>query len=103
MVRSHEQMKKVILDVPKDWNKRDDLRCYVAFLKKQKPDDVLKEIDLNKEVDFIKTGEGVLYMTTLLSGLVKSGYTKMIGKKIYREMTIRNYNTTRKIFERMEE
>lgn len=33
VVRSHTQLKKIIHDVPVEWNTRTDIRCYVAFIK----------------------------------------------------------------------
>jgi uncharacterized protein (DUF1697 family) len=62
----------------------------------------LKEITLNEGVDFIAVGIGVLYMSTKLSGITKSRFSKLAGKKIYKDITIRNYNTTQKLLELME-
>jgi uncharacterized protein (DUF1697 family) len=53
-------------------------------------------------VDFVKEGKGVLYLSTLLSGLKRSRFTKVIGKSVYRHMTIRNYNTCQKLLALME-
>jgi uncharacterized protein (DUF1697 family) len=36
-------------------------------------------------------------MTTLMSGLTKSGFTKFIGTKVYKEVTMRNYRSSQKI------
>ncbi len=101
IVLSSTQLQKVLSGVPDEWNK-DDLRCYIAFVKSPVTSkDVLKEVQLNKDVDFIKTGQGVLYMSTKLSGLTQSGFSKLSRKKIYQDITIRNYTTTQKIFNLM--
>ncbi len=41
-------------------------------------------------------------MTTLMSQLTKSKFNKLASKKIYKEMTIRNLNTTKKVLALME-
>lgn len=103
VVFSHEQLKQVVAKAPKDWKTKTDIRCYVGFLlPPMTAADAVKQIVINEAVDILDTGPGVIYMTTLMSGLTKSGFTKMIGTNIYKEMTIRNLNTTRKLLELME-
>jgi uncharacterized protein (DUF1697 family) len=103
VVKSFEQLKTVIAGVPSDWDKRKDLRCYIAFIGKTVPiTGVLREFELQEGIDFIQAGEGVLYMSTLLSGLTRSRLSKIITKEIYKDITIRNYNTARKLLELME-
>lgn len=103
IVRSYEQLKKIVSEVPSDWKKRNDLRCYIAFIGEPiLAQDLMREIELKESIDFIKIGEGVLYMSTLLSGLARSRFTKLITKKAYKDITIRNYNTVRKLLDLME-
>ena len=104
VLRSYPQMKKVVTEVPNDWEKRADLRCNVAFIKEpMTAREVAKEIIIKEGIDFLEVGEGVLYISTLLSALTKSGLPKVAGKKIYKEMKIRNYNTVKKILKLMEQ
>jgi uncharacterized protein (DUF1697 family) len=103
VVKSYEQLQKIVSDVPPDWGKSNDLRCYIAFIGGSiSIQDVMREIELKEGIDFIKAGEGVLYMSTLLSGLTRSRFTKLITKNVYKYITIRNYSTTRKILELLE-
>jgi len=103
VLRNHSQIQKVIESVPGDWNTRTDLRYYIAFIKEPVTVDVaFAEVEPREGVDFIEKGPGVIYMATLWIDAAKSGITKLIGKKIYKEMTIRNYNTTKKILSLME-
>ena len=105
VVLSSPQYKKIMSDVPKDWEIREDIRKYMAFIKPPvSAKTIAPEVQLKKGVDFLKVGDGVLYMTTLLSGLTKSGFNKMAGnKQLYKEMTIRNYNTAKKILSLLEQ
>jgi len=103
LVRSQVEIQKVLAEVPKEWKKRKDLRCYLAFIKEPLlVQQAVKEVELKEGVDFVKAGGRVLYLSTLLSGLSKSNLSKLITKKIYKQMTMRNYNTTQKIAEMME-
>jgi uncharacterized protein (DUF1697 family) len=97
------QLKNVIAGVPDEWKTPGDIRCYVAFLLPPvSAEEVIGEIKLKEGVDFVKPGLGVVYMTTLLGGITKSGFTKIIGKPVYKEITMRNYNTVKKLQELME-
>jgi len=103
VLRSEKEMKEVVDSVPRDWDTRSDLRFYVAFIKEPMTvDEVFAETDPHVGIDFIEKGPGVVYMATLLSSLTKSWINKLLAKKIYKEITIRNYNTTKKILALME-
>jgi uncharacterized protein (DUF1697 family) len=103
VVLSHKQYKTVLDEVPKGWKTRKDIRCYIAFIKKPvSSSDVMKEMQPKEGIDVIVPGTGAVYMATLLSGLTKSGINKIIGKKIYQDMTMRNYNTSKKLLELLE-
>jgi uncharacterized protein (DUF1697 family) len=103
IIKNHEQFKKVLLEVPSDWKTRHDLRCYIAFIREPTTaQDVICEIELNDGVDSIKAGDQVLYMSTLLSGLTRSRFTRLITKKVYKDITIRNFNTAQKLLALME-
>ncbi len=103
VVLSYEELQHVLEHIPNTW-KNEDLRKYIAFVKNpSKPDDVIKEVQLKDGIDFIEKGPGVVYMSTKMSGLTKSGFPKLISKAIYQDITIRNYNTVEKLFALMEQ
>jgi uncharacterized protein (DUF1697 family) len=98
-LRSLPQMKKTLENIPSLWKKNADVRCYLAFTRESlTPADVIKETPVNPDVDQVDAGPDVVYMTTKKSGLTKSGFSKLIGKKVYKEITMRNLNTTQKVF-----
>jgi uncharacterized protein (DUF1697 family) len=103
IIKSHEQMKQIIKEVPDEWRKSTNLRCYIAFISEMlRPESLVPQIEVNPSVDSLKPGPGVLYMTTLLSGLTRSRFSKIITNEFYKEITIRNYNTAGKILSLME-
>jgi uncharacterized protein (DUF1697 family) len=102
IVKSLEQMKQIVSEAPAAWEK-DDLRKYLAFVSPAIPiENVIREFELKEGVDFVEPGPGVVYMSTILSGLTKSRLSRIISKKVYRDMTMRNYDTTRKILALMD-
>jgi uncharacterized protein (DUF1697 family) len=102
VIKTKEEMTKVLKEVPTEWKKINNLRCYIAFVREPVTEkDVLAEVRIKEGVDFVKISNGVLYMSTLLSGVTKSGFTKLIGTKIYKDITIRNYNTVQKLLDIM--
>lgn len=103
VLRTEKEIENVVKNVPNGWDIKSDLRMYIAFVKEPvTPDEVISQAEPKEGVDFVEKGPGVVYMATLLSGITKSGINKLIGKKIYKEITIRNYNTTKKILSLME-
>jgi uncharacterized protein (DUF1697 family) len=102
-VRSQRQMQKIVVDAPKEWKKGATLRRNVAFLRKPlTAGKAVAAIELKPGVDSVKAGEGVVYMTTVMTRITQSAFPKLVGKPIYRDMTIRNYSTCQKILALMD-
>jgi uncharacterized protein (DUF1697 family) len=98
VVVSRDHLQTILDKVPIEWKTHNNLRCYIAFVKEpMTAKKVLAEINIKSGVDFVRIGRGVLYMSTLLSGITKSGFTKLVGTNVYQHITIRNYNTAQKI------
>ena len=103
IIKSDVQLKKIVAEAPPDWEKRDDIRRYIAFIKVPvTAPDVISEMRPKDGIDFVKAGDGVVYMTTLLSSRTKSGFTKIIGKPVYKDISLRDYKTVKKFFALME-
>ncbi len=71
----------------------------VVFLLLGNPQEVVKEFQPNPEVDAVWPGEEVIYHTRLSEKRTKSRLSKIIGKPVYKSMTIRNWNTVTKLAE----
>jgi len=76
----------------------DEYRYDIIFLKSPlTSEEALSKIKTKEGVDFVKPGEGVLYFSRLSEKSSQSQMAKMIGTAIYKELTIRNWNTTTKL------
>lgn len=103
VLRSEKELHKTLSHVPDMWKHNDDLRCYILFVKEPlTAHEVASEIELNVGIDFLSVGEGALYLSTKMEGITKSKFSKFIGKKVYKDVTMRNYKTSRTILEIME-
>lgn len=99
VVRTKAEIERVLKEAPKSW-KKDDVRKYVAFVRAPKTaKEVVAEMQLREGIDTADIGKDVVYMTTKLSGIAKSGFSKLSRKKIYKEITIRNYTTVKKLMD----
>lgn len=79
-------------------------RSDVIFLKQPlTPHIALKDIETNPEVDTVFAGQHALYFERLISKATASRLNKIIGKPVYKLMTIRNWNTTRKLAQLLEQ
>src|SRR6266849_7453622 len=68
VILSYEELQQVMKHTPNTW-KTEDLRKYIAFIKPpSSPEDVIKEVQLKEDIDFIDPGPGVVYMSTKMNG-----------------------------------
>jgi uncharacterized protein (DUF1697 family) len=97
-VRSQHQMQNIVADAPKEWKKGATLRRNVAFLRRPlTARQAVAAIEPKPGVDSVKAGDDVVYMSTVMTRIKQSAFPKIVGKPIYRDMTIRNYSTCQKI------
>ena len=61
--------------------------------------DVVSNVRLREGVDFLHTGKNAVYTSRLTSQMGKSYFSKVIQTPIYKNITIRNWNTTTKLLE----
>jgi uncharacterized protein (DUF1697 family) len=104
VVLSLAELKTVVADAPAAWKRRTDLRRNIALLRHAvTAARVLRDVEVKPGVDSVSAGKGVLYLSTVMRDLGKSALPKLVGKPVYREMTIRTYGTCQKILAMMDE
>lgn len=96
-------LKNVVLKAPKGFGTEPDkFRYDVLFLKEPlTAEEAVKNIQIREGVDDVHAGKEVLYFSRLISQAGQSYLNKLVGQAMYRNMTIRNWNTTSKLWERM--
>ena len=97
VIRTDREIRRILEELPAAWNSK-EFRCYIAFIKNpMTPKEIAQGTKPKEGTDYVGIGNGVVYLVTKKSGLTKSGFTKLIGTKIYQYMTMRNLNTVKKL------
>lgn len=101
---SRNQLAKIVAKAPKGFGTEPDkYHSDVLFLIDTSADEVMKQTDVNPEVDAAWPGDGVVYYRRLSAKRTKSRLSKLVSKPIYKSMTIRSWNTTTKLLALMDE
>lgn len=90
---------QIVNAAPEGFGSRtDEFRYDVIFLKPPlTAKDTISQIKTKEGVDFVNAGDGVIYFSRLSQLSSQSQMTKLMGTAVYKEMTIRNWNTTLKL------
>lgn len=104
VLRSKQQMRKVVLEAPDDFGKEPALYRYdVIYLKDPlAAADVISTVPVNPEVDQVHEGPGVLYFSRLIAKASQSKLSRLVSMSVYKKMTIRNWNTTVRLHEMLQ-
>jgi uncharacterized protein (DUF1697 family) len=105
VLRSHAQLRRVVEGAPRGFGRQPDKYRYdVLFLKSPlTAATALKQVPTREGVDAVAKGPGVLYHSRLISRATQSRLSKVASMPIYQSMTIRNWNTTTKLLQLMNE
>lgn len=104
VVISQKQLHTVVNEAPAGFgNDTAKYRYDVLFIKEPlTPGEAIKNVSTKEGVDNACAGKYVLYFSRLISKASQSRLPKIIMLPMYQNMTIRNWNTTTKLFELME-
>lgn len=96
---TQQQLEMVMKGMPEGFGLApDEYRYDVIFLKEPlTPVEAMKSFRLREGVDNAYQGDDVIYITRLISKAGQSYMNKIISLPIYKNMTIRNWNTTTKL------
>jgi len=101
VIRNLDNIEAVCRELPSSWVKNDIMRTDVMFLWEQFDNpDVIELLDINP-VDNVRYISGAILWNVEDKDYYKSGIKKLIGTKLYKNMTIRNVNTVRMLYKLM--
>lgn len=104
LVLTHNQLHNIIATKPKGFGDQPDTHhSDVIFLIDLDAGEAMSAFSPRAGVDVVWPGEGVIYSQRLSSQRTKSRLNKIVGTKPYQSMTIRNWNTTTKLLQLLEE
>jgi uncharacterized protein (DUF1697 family) len=102
VVRSLSEMEKLVESLPRNWDGDSNWRYNVIFLRHTiDSEDILAELPANDEIEEVVYRPGTVLWAAHVDRISKSKMTKLSSRKIFQDMTVRNLNTTKKLYELM--
>ena len=104
VLRTHAEMERHVADLPRAWKRSDPkMRYNVLFLRHEvDSESILEGLAPKPGIEQIWYRPGVLYWSAHTSDLARTSMVKLSSKTIYKHLTVRNLNTTRRILELMD-
>ena len=102
VVRALPEMAKLVKSLPLRWDDDASRRYNVIFLRHTiDSKKILAELPVKNDIEEVVYRPGTLLWSAQASEATRSKMVKLASKKIYKDMTIRNLNTTKKLYELM--
>jgi len=96
LVKTEKEIKKIAEAIPKNWQNDKHQRTDIAYLFKEfDSEKTVTELPFNKDVVDIRYVKGAVFWNLSRKNYNKSRLNKLIGRKFYKYMTLRNVNTAR--------
>jgi uncharacterized protein (DUF1697 family) len=101
LVRDFENIEAICQKLPATWMKNEMMRTDVMFLRERfDSPEIIAQLQINP-VDNVKYLPGAVLWNVEDKDYSKSGLLKIMSTELYRNMTIRNVNTVRKLHQIM--
>ena len=86
---------RIVKAIPKTWVGNKELRANVAFVRRgTNAKQVVRELEPDPAVEEVKAVNGAILWATKRNSVNRSVMRKLIGGDAYKELTVRNLNTT---------
>jgi uncharacterized protein (DUF1697 family) len=104
VLRSHAEMAQYVKDLPRTWKRLDpEMRYNMLFLRHEVDSrSILEGLAPKPGIEQVWYRPGIVYWSAHTSDLARTSMVKLSSKGIYKHVTVRNLNTTRKILELMD-
>jgi uncharacterized protein (DUF1697 family) len=102
VVRSFSEMANLVENLPKNWNGDSKWKYNVIFLRHSIDSErVLESLEPKREIEKVVYYPGTLLWSARISDMSRTTMQKLSSQKLFQDMTVRNTNTTRKLYELM--
>jgi uncharacterized protein (DUF1697 family) len=104
IVLNQKEIAALIQQVPKSWLGPISKKCNVIFLHHSiDSPEILKNFSPKPDIEELHYHPGVLFWSAQTSALTKSTMLKVSASPLYKDMTVRIYNTVKKIYAIMQQ
>jgi uncharacterized protein (DUF1697 family) len=98
IVLAKDDVLRLAKALPSHWTNGADMKCDVMFLHANVDHaNIVKQLKVTPEIDNIVYAPGAVMWAVDRKHVTKSGLLKIIGTPLYKQMTVRNCNTLRKL------
>jgi uncharacterized protein (DUF1697 family) len=102
VLRTADDLKSLTKAIPAAWKEDSAMRCYVMFLWDEVDDpSVIDQLTIKDDIDDVKYEPGTIVWRVDRDVLTRSGMMRLTSDDLYKQMTIRNVNTVRKLADLM--
>ena len=102
VVRSLSEMADLVKSLPETWDGDGRWKYNVIFLRHSiDSENILDGLNPEGDIEQIVYRPGTLLWSARISDLSRTSMHKLPSRKLFQEMTVRNTNTTRKLYELM--
>ena len=102
VVRSFSEIANLVENLPKNWNGDERWKYNVIFLRHSiDSGQVLDGLEPRSDIEQVVYCPGALLWSARISDLSRTSILRLPGQKIYQDMTVRNLNTTKRLYELM--
>jgi uncharacterized protein (DUF1697 family) len=103
VLRDLKAMRAVVKAIPTAWRNDETMKCDVMFLQGDAARaSVLKKLQIKPDLEDVRYASGAIIWRVDRKDVTRSGMMRLVGTPLYKQMTIRNCNTARKLLELME-
>ena len=101
LVFTADELAEIVKNAPKNFGTEPEKFRYDVWflLPPATVNNVVPNLHLREGVDFLQAGKNVIYTSRLTSQMGKSYFSKIVQMQFYRNLTIRNWNTTTTLLE----
>lgn len=102
VVRTLPEMAKLVKSLPASWNDPGEWRYNVMFLRHSiDSEEILAELPVKSDIEQLVYRPGALLWSAKAGDASRTNIAKLASRKIFRDMTVRNLNTTKKLYDLM--
>jgi uncharacterized protein (DUF1697 family) len=102
VVRSLSEMADLVESLPETWDGDERWKYNVIFLRHSiDSENILDGLKPKSDIEQIVYRPGTILWSARISDLSRTSMHKLPGQKLFQEMTVRNTNTTKKLYELM--
>ncbi|MEO5949113.1 MAG: DUF1697 domain-containing protein [Candidatus Saccharimonas sp.] len=104
LVKSHQELRQAVEAIENDWRNDSTMKCDVLFAwESLATDTLIAQLKPREGIDEVRTAPGAVIWKVDRENATRSGLLKIMGTPAYRQVTVRNCNTARKLLAMMEE